>query len=144
MAELKSVGGYYHVSKEKARELITPHSNRNGFYLLRPSGDKQGAVLCTICVTHNSKVLNYRVSMDRRSKTYYINQTAQFSTMQDLISYYSKNNLNEATGTRLVTPVGGQPPPSQNGSDDCYVVMEKPGLFVFTYIPSYWARTMLL
>ncbi|CAI8056032.1 hypothetical protein GBAR_LOCUS30528 [Geodia barretti] len=62
--------------------------------------------------------------MDRRSRTYYVNQTVQFNTMQDLISYYSKNNLNEATGTRLVTPVGGQPP-TQNGSDDCYVVMEK-------------------
>ena len=80
--------------------------------------------------------------MDRRSRTYYVNQTVQFNTMQDLISYYSKNNLNDATGTRLITPVGGQPP-TQNGSDDCYVVMEKHGLFAFTYTCSSWAHTML-
>ena len=67
------------------------------------------------------------MSTDRGKGTFYVNQTVQFRSMQDLLSYYTQHALNEATGTRLVTPVGGQPP-AVNGSEDCYVVMEKPGV----------------
>ena len=75
---------------------------------------------------HGSKVLNYRVSTDRQRRTYYVNQSVQFASMGNLISHYTQHALNEATGTKLVTPVGATPPP-QNGTEDCYVVMEKPG-----------------
>ena len=72
---------------------------------------------------HDSKVLNYRVTADRRRRTYYVNQNSQFSSVPELIAHYSTCALNETTGTKLVTPVGHSPV----GHDDLYVRMEPPG-----------------
>ena len=55
-----------------------------------------------------------------------MNQAVKFNTMSDLINHYKQQPLNGQTGTKLVTPVGAHSP-TENGSDDCYVVMEKPG-----------------
>ena len=46
--------------------------------------------------------------------------------MADLIAHYRQHPLNEATGSILVKPVGAAVP-AVNGTDDCYVIMEKPG-----------------
>ncbi len=35
----------------QVREIMQPYLKSDGHYLLRPSGDNKGGVLCTICVT---------------------------------------------------------------------------------------------
>ena len=36
----------------QARELLQPHLGTNGYYILRPSSERKGGVICTICVTY--------------------------------------------------------------------------------------------
>lgn len=40
------------MNSPQAREMLQPHVGTDGYYLLRPSADAKGGVLCTICVTY--------------------------------------------------------------------------------------------
>ena len=72
----------------QARELIHPHLGVDGYYLLRPSSDTHGGVLCTICVTNKSKLLNYRLVSSTHNGLFYIHNHTTFSSIQKLIEHY--------------------------------------------------------
>lgn len=64
-------------------------------------------------------------------RKYFINQNTQFNSISDLISHYHHYPLNDATGSKLVKPVGAPEPqrtPAENGE---YVEMVKPGQLTY-------------
>ncbi|XP_064400015.1 uncharacterized protein LOC135346353 isoform X2 [Halichondria panicea] len=105
-AELERVHGFHKVNNVKARELLQPYLSTDGYYLLRPSSDSKGGVLCTICVTNKSKLMNYRLVQDPSTKRFYIHSHTSFPAISLLLGHYQSTAINAEAKTRLLYPVG--------------------------------------
>ncbi|XP_011406570.2 PREDICTED: serine/arginine repetitive matrix protein 1-like isoform X2 [Amphimedon queenslandica] len=101
MADLVSIPGYFNVSRDQAKQLIAPHLSTDGYYIIRPT---DGDALCTICVSKNMKLMNYRMFKDAVTGHYYI-RDSKFPTITSLIKHYQKFPINKDVNTFLLYPV---------------------------------------
>lgn len=113
---------------EQVKQVLTPYSKEEGWFLLRNSISKPGVL--TISVVHSSGIKHFNV--ERTPTTFYL-KDIQFTTLDQLVRYYSHTDVPNKEligGVQLKFPIPRAAAPYLSLFDDDYRRSGSPDVYL--------------